>query len=858
MAHLHTGYDYLAIIVTVNFYNKTTLEVLTALETRATGLTSAEVASRQKEFGFNAITVKGEPIWKRIVEPFANLMMGVLALAVVISLLHHAFFDAVVILVIMLVSATIFYIQRFSTERILRSLRQKNTLIVEVLRHDQVVRIPAEELVPGDIVLIDEGEKVPADLRVLSASSLRIDESQMTGESQPIDKYAEELQGTKELYEQANMLFQGSFVVGGEATGIVVSTGNQTEFGKMAALSTNTSDKSPIQHKIDRLLQRIIAIVGGIAVVVFGLSLYRGIEIGEALRFVIALAVSAVPESLPVAISIILALGMRRMAAKKALVRTMNAIETIGTVTTIATDKTGTLTINKLTAQTAWHPGTQLYRFKKIVEHTINVRSAKLHDPLDAALQTYTGYDLASHQPSLTFPFDQQTSMSGNVWQDDAGSHVYVKGAPEKVLALSDMDKKLKLQAHEELIRMTSSGYRVIAIAHTATKASVEALADIKKASLHFVGFIGVADVLRPEAKQAIRTAKRAGVSVRMITGDHFETAYQIGKELGLVTDRSQVFDSRELSTLSDEELDRVVAKTFVFSRVIPENKHLLLTTLKRTNITAMTGDGVNDVPALTNAHVGLAMGSGTQIAKDAGDIILVDDNFKSIVDAIHEGRTIYANIKRMLYYLLATSTGEVLTTVGALAIGLPIPIAPVQILWINLVTDTALVIPLGLEPGEKRNMLKPPQKSNAPILSKFMISRMILVSTTMAVLALSTYSFFSIRYGHGYASTITFNLLVVMQWASALCARSDYEPLIRRIFRLNRAFIVGLFVAVTLQLAALFTPLANLLHVSVVSYQDLIVTSIIGFFGLIIIAELHKLLGRVFFGKGTRFTARH
>ncbi|MEO5949457.1 MAG: HAD-IC family P-type ATPase, partial [Candidatus Saccharimonas sp.] len=446
----------------------------------------------------------------------------------------------------------------------------------------------------------------------------------------------------------------------------------------------------------------------------------------------------------------------------------------------------------------------------------------------------------------------QHTTMSGNVWQDDAGSHIYVKGAPEKVIALSDMNKALKLQAHEELIRMTSSGYRVIAIAHTITKGSIEALVDLKKPSLHFVGFIGVADVLRPEAKQAIRTAKRAGVSVRMITGDHFETAYQIGKELNLVTDRSQVFDSRELSTLSDEELDRVVAHTFVFSRVVPENKHLLLTALKRTNITAMTGDGVNDVPALTNAHVGLAMGSGTQIAKDAGDIILVDDNFKSIVDAIHEGRTIYANIKRMLYYLLATSTGEVLTTVGALAVGLPIPLAPVQILWINLVTDTALVIPLGLEPGEKRNMLKPPQKSNAPILSQFMISRMIIVSATMAALALSAYLFFSARHGHAYASTITFNLLVVMQWASALCARSDYEPLVRRIFRVNTAFIIGLVVAISLQLAALFTPVAALLHVSAVSISDLAVTSLIGFFGLIVVAESHKLLGRLFFGKGT------
>lgn len=823
-----------------------------ALQTRATGLTHQEVTQRLKKFGPNAIVVKGTPLWKRLIEPFADVMMGVLTVAVVISLWHHAYFDAIVIAVIMLVSALIFYVQQFSTERILRSLRRKSSLVVDVLRADKVTQLPAESLVPGDIVLIDEGEKVPADVRLLSASSLRVDESQLTGESLPINKYADTLEGTKELYEQTNMLFQGSFVVSGEATGIIVATGNQTEFGKLARLSALSSDKSPIQHKIDRLLQHIIAAVGAIAVVAFALALYRGMELTEALRFVIAMAVSAVPESLPVAISIILALGMRRMAAKKALVRSMNAIETIGTVTTIATDKTGTLTVNKLTVQEAWHPGLTSYRFKKILEHTINVRSAKLHDPLDTALQAYTGYDLAKHQPTLTFPFDQLTAMSGNVWRDD-GMRVYVKGAPEKIIALSDMSKTLQADAHKELERLTSNGFRVIAFAHTVTRTHIEALGDIKSSSLHFAGFVGVADILRPEASRAIRTAQRAGITVRMITGDHFETAYQIGRQLGLVADRSQVFDSRQLATLSESELDTIVENTYVFSRVIPEHKHLLLTALKRHHITAMTGDGVNDVPALTNAHVGLAMGSGTQIAKDAGDIILVDDNFKSIVDAVHEGRTIYSNIKRMLYYLLATSTGEVLVTVGALFVGLPIPLAPVQILWVNLVTDTALVIPLGLEPGEKRNMLKAPQKLHAPILSKFMISRMVLVAATMAVLSLGAYAYFSARYDHAYASTITFNLLVVVQWASALCARSDYEPLVRRIFRLNTAFVIGLVVAVLLQVAALFTPLAALLHVSPVSFQDLLITSGIGFFGLIIVAELHKLIGRLFFGKGSQ-----
>lgn len=843
----------------MSFYDKTPKEILEEFQTTADGLTSAEVKRRMAKYGLNAIVIKGDPWWKRVLEPFANLMMGVLAVAAVISILHHAYFDAIVIIAIMLVSATIFYVQRFSTERILKSLQKKSAIKVDVLRDGAVVLLTSEQLVPGDIVMIDEGEKVPADVRLITSSSLRVDESQMTGESVPIDKSPDALSGKKEIYEQRNMIFQGSFVIGGEATGVVVATGNATEFGKLAKLSSETTDKSPVQRKIDKLLQRIIAGVGGIAVVAFALAIYRGMEITEALQFVIAVAVSAVPEDLPVAISIILALGMRRMAAKKALVRTMRSIETIGTVTTIATDKTGTLTINKLTAQEVWHPSVGLDDFKTIVQRTINVRSAKLHDPLDTALQAYTKYDSSHHKPMATFPFDLAVAMSGNVWQYDNKFQLYIKGAPEKIVAVSHMSTAEKKEAYEELERMTSQGYRVIAVASARLARPIERLNDIEKhTKIDFAGFVAVADILRPEAKRAIKTAQRAGVVVRMITGDHFETAFQIGKELGLVDNRDQVFDSREIHSLTDKQLEQIVDRTYVFSRVIPEHKHRLLMILKKKNITAMTGDGVNDVPALTAAHVGLAMGSGTQIAKDAGDIILIDDNFKSIVDAIHEGRTIYSNIKRMLYYLLSTNVGEVLTTVGALAIGMPVPIAPVQILWINLVTDSALVIPLGVEPGEKRNMLRAPQRSTAPILSKFMISRMILVAATMATVALGSYAYFTQTHGHDYASTIAFNVLVVMQWASALCARSDYEPIFRRIFRLNIAFAVGFTIAVGLQLAAMFTPFGTLLHVNPVELNDLVVTSLIAFFALIVVAELHKFLGRLFFNKGSHPLGPH
>jgi Ca2+-transporting ATPase len=383
-------------------------------------------------------------------------------------------------------------------------------------------------------------------------------------------------------------------------------------------------------------------------------------------------------------------------------------------------------------------------------------------------------------------------------------------------------------------------------VAHQRLKKPIESLEALKpRHALEFDGFVAVADILRPEAKKAIAAAISAGVTVRMITGDHFETAYHIGKQLGMVERRDQVFDSRRIGVMSDEELERVIDDIRVFSRVIPEHKYRILALLKKHNITAMTGDGVNDVPALANAHVGVAMGSGASIAKEAGDIILLDDNFKSIVDAMREGRTIFANIRRMLYYLLATNTGEVLTTLGALVVGMPVPLAPVQILWINLVTDTSMVIPLGLEPGERASMTAKPKRPDAPILGRFMISRMILVAITMATLTLGIYATYLESHSQEYARTIAFSALVVMQWASAFAARSDNESLFTHIRIFNGPFYVGLFIAVSLQMLALFGPLGGLLHVTPVSVHDLLATGIIAFIAPIALTEIHKYFGR-------------
>lgn len=833
------------------FYQRTAEDSLHELSSSIEGISKHQASERLKKYGANEIQLAGEPLWKKLVEPFANVFMAVLFVAVLISFWHHAMLDAIIILVIILTSATIYYIQRFSTERILRTLQRKSSREVEVIRGGESMFIDATFLVPGDIVKLNEGDKVPADIRLIEADSVRADEAMLTGESVPVNKNTNPLKAKKEVYAQTNILFQGSFVIAGSALGVVVYTGNKTEFGRIAALTGNAPDdvSSPVQKKIDKLIAYIIAAITAVAIGAFILALARGIEVSEALRLVIALSVSAVPESLPIAISVILVFGMRRMAAKKALVRSMNAIETIGVITTIATDKTGTLTKNELSVQETWQPEWSTYHLPTVVHKTINHHGEKSGDPLDIALIGFTAAEEAIElkgTPVAKLPFDQTLAMSGNVWHHRGQHELVVKGAPEQMMIRSELSRSQMSEVNKAVTQLTSQGYRVIAVATAQLDAPLETFQELHpKLKLKFAGLIAVADTLRPSARRAIAAAQGAGVSVRMITGDHLETAYSIGVKLGLVTSRDQVFDSRLMIDMSDTQLAKVADSARVFSRVTPENKFRILKVLRLKEVTAMTGDGVNDVPALANADVGVAMGSGSQIAKDAGDIILLNNDFAGIVRAMREGRIIFSNIRRMLTYLLATNIGEVATTIGALIIGMPMPLAPIQILWINLVTDTTMVIPLGLEPGEKLVMKRRPINPKAPILGKYMISRIVLMAGAMATLALVLYSVYSAQYGTAYGQTIVFVALVAVQWANAFNARSTYDSLFIRLRVWNGPFWAGITIAVTMQALALFGPLQAPLHVYPVAIGDIFIATIIAFAVAVIPVEIHKWIGR-------------
>jgi len=840
----------------MRFYDKTAEEVAEEVKVDLTrGLSPAEVMKRQEEFGKNELKIQVDPWWRKVIEPFVDVFMGVLMLALLISIWTGEVVEAVMIGVIILASAIIYWVQRFSTERIVRSLKKQNVDEINVFRNTKWEKVLASDLVVGDVVRFTEGEKIAADCRVLDEKSVLIDEAILTGESERVRKKPKKLEGDLEVYDQVNMLFSGSFVVAGEVVAVVVAIGNQTQFGQIAALATgNQKHLSPVQSKINQLIKVIAILVGIMSAVVLALQLWRGVTFLEATHFVLAMAVSAVPEGLPVAIAVILAVGIQRMARKKALVTNMRAIETIGAITAIATDKTGTLTENRLMVQDVWSLKNDR-NFMRLYQTLGESVLATSPDPLDAAFKSSIelgGFSLPKNAPTTVFPFEQKLTMSGNLWHEGSGFRLVVKGAPERIIAMADLNARETEDVEQQLLTWARQGYRVLAVAESKISAKSKTLKGaVEGGRLRLVGLIAVADQIRRESKGAIRTARAAGVRVCMITGDHAETAFAVGRQLGLAEAYEQVLDARGLEAMDDEELEKAVARVggkeiTVFARVTPEQKFRLLKILEKSNITAMTGDGVNDVPALAQAHIGIAMGDSTPVVKDAGDMILLDNNFKNIVEAMREGRAIVANIRRMLIYLLSTNAGEVLVILGALFMGIPMPLVPLQILWINIVTDSCLVIPLGLEKPESNVMREKPLAFDAPLLSRGQVMRIVVAALFMATLALWVYIMFAARYGHGVGATLAFQTLVVVQWARAISMRSLTESIWTRWKVKSRPFMIGLFAAIAVQTIAITTPLSTVLSVHPVPLYALFGVSAVTFTLMLIMVELQKRFTRL------------
>lgn len=840
-----------------NFYNQTVKDTLSQFSTDAnTGLSDAEVQKRQAKYGKNVLQVKETPLWRKLIEPFADIFMVILVIALVLSAVQQDWIETVTIAVIIAADAIVYYVQRFSTERILKSLKNSTEQAVAVLRNSNEITVDAADLVPGDIVVLREGDRIPADGRIVNESGLLSDEAMLTGESESIAKDAKAISGVKKVYEQRNMVFSGSFVVTGTGRFVVTATGNATEYGRIASLATSVEQTSPISEKINKLVVKIAIVVVILAIVALVVQLIDGINLLDALKFTLAMIVSAVPEGLPIAISIILALCAKRMAKKQALIKELKAIESLGIVTTIASDKTGTLTENRLELREVWafsgktELKDHLARAALLESSLIDSEGhASAADPLDTCILDYmrdAKYNIAKLEPVKAYAFDQKLKLSGNLYRHEGDELILsLKGAPETILNRSALSQVEREKIDSKLNELAGKGYKVVAIATTEIKREINELNRLAKSDVFkFEGFIAIADAIRPEAAPAIRQAKRMGVTTKMVTGDHAGTAYAIGKELGLAKDVSEVLDCSKLGNINDDDLVDLARTVTVFARVTPEDKFRILDAIKKTEICAMTGDGVNDVPALVGAHVGIAMGDSPSIVQDAGDIVLLDNNFKNITEAMKESRTVLANVRRMLGYLLATNAGEALTMIGALIFFGDQMLTPIQILWINLVTDSLMVIPIGLEPPEQEILRKKPERKDAPILPRNLVIRMAIIGVMMSAITLATYFVAKLMLNSSaQANTLAFTALVVMQWSSALSARGTYESALQRLKVRHRTFHLALLAAFVLQLAALFGPLAVFVDIVSVPLEALLITVAIAVVVPLVIIETYKKL---------------
>lgn len=824
-----------------NWYNASADQVLTELKTSQHGLSDHEADVRLNHYGPNILSTKKESWLKRLLEPFASLFIVILLVAMVVSLIMDERFDALIIGAVVILNALVYYFQQASVSRVLKTLKSHEDGQITVIRNGKTKEISAVDLVPGDLVFVFEGLKIPADGRVIESSNLQIDESILTGESLPEKKSSEPLSKKLEIYDQSNMVFKGTIAQSGNGQFVVTSTGNKTELGAITTL-TSLSDigKTPIEKKIDDVTHKFIQGIGFVAVLVFVLALIRGISTTETLRFTVSLVVSIVPENLPVTLTVVLLLSAKRMAGHKVLVKKLSAIETMGAVTLIATDKTGTITANKLAVAEVFPSHSRIAmssRASVVLQNDIGL------DPLDTIINEEFKETKISGKLVRSFPFDQKLRMSGSLWSIKGAYVLFLKGAPEAILSRSSTDGTTS--AKDQLKKFTSKGYRTIALAHVSMQKELQVISDLPSKKLTFDGLIALADPIRKNIPHSIDEAHMAGINVVMLTGDHQNTAAEIGRQAKLVTNISQVADSKLLEKPPNKKIMKTILERIkVFGRVLPKHKFNFLKSVKNTEVTAMTGDGVNDIPALAEADVGLAMGSGTDAAKDASDIVLLDDNFQTIITAVRLGRSVVANIKKMLFYLISTSIGEAGTMVGALLFGLPLPVTAVQILWINIVTDTFTVLPIGLAKPEKHQMKSPPNNPKNPILSNVLLWRTLIAGLTMA--SSSVFIFWLLLpKGYAYAQSAAFTALVVTQWANALNANFEHKSWVNNFIQPNLKLFAGIAISMLLQLIVIFGPLREAFGVEHLSGNDLALSLILPTISVLLLIDLHKFFVR-------------
>jgi len=868
-----------------NWHMMAAEEAMERLGSADSGLSALEASQRLAKYGPNELK-EGKKISRLAIfaAQFRSLLVIILIAATILSALVGEIIDAIAILVIVILNGIFGYVQEYRAEKTIEALKQLTKPESIVIRGGRELRIPSRELVPGDLVLLEEGARVTADLRLMETVELKIDESAITGESVPVPKNVEKL-GTAALADRKNMAWAGTVVTYGRAKALVIGTGMETEIGRIAHLVQEEVDEpTPLQKKLDSFGRNLGFIILAICAIVIVVGIARegplaGMPLTEALIVTmiitgIALAVAAIPEGLPAVVTITLALGLQRLSKSNALMRRLPAVEALGSTTVICSDKTGTLTKNEMTVRKVWlygkpvdvtgqgyEPRGEFRLMEKGVAKAIDARAGKppssslnmllkcaalccnaklqksqagdeweiMGDPTEGALVVAAekaGIAMEGLQKSYPrvseIPFSSERKMMTTVHKSGGRLLVCVKGAPEKILKLctkvadGDFVRTMSAKTANEILaanhEMTSGALRVLAIAYKEFQGGSASPAKDAEKDLVFLGLEGMIDPPRDGVMDEVALCKKAGIKVVMITGDHQNTAVAIAKEIGIMEQGSRSMTGEELDAIGNRELVRVVDRISVYARVNPEHKLKIVEALReRGHIIAMTGDGVNDAPALKGADIGIAMGiKGTDVAKEASDMILTDDNFSSIVKAVREGRGIYDNIKKFIQYLLSSNLGEVLIVFIAMLIGFTdpatgmiiLPLAALQLLWINLLTDGLPALALGVDPPSPGIMDRRPRDPKEKILSGSMLTDIIMFGAIMTAGTLAVF-WLSLPGGAGLAVTMAFTLVVMFEMTRVQAVRMRYNIGIMS----NKMLIIAMAASIGLQLAVVYAP---------------------------------------------------
>jgi Ca2+-transporting ATPase len=817
----------------------------------ARGLSQAEVVARLEIAGPNELLERARvPAWRLLAGQFTNTMIVVLVIAAAVTAVIGDMKDSFVILAIVALNGAIGFVQEYRADRAMAALRALTSPTATVVRDARAETIPARDLVPGDLIHLEAGDIVPADARLLEAAVLAINEAAMTGESEPAQKVADALPEVADslIADQRNMAFKGTSVTSGRGSGIVVATGMATALGRIAELLQGRgAGPTPLQVRLAALGRALAAAAFVVCVIVFALGLARGERVELMFLTAVSLAVAAIPEALPAVVTVSLALGAQRMVRRRALIRKLPAVETLGSVTVVCSDKTGTLTENRMLVERVWTPGREYLvsgqgyepvgaiapapeagsdpELRRLAEVAAACNDAVLRppaqpghawtvtgDPTEGALLALAAKagveptDLAGQRPRIgEVPFDAGRRRMCTVHARDGGVWMAIKGAFE---ALRPADPELADgtwdEAGQVAERYAADGYRVLALAERRMDATPADLEDATR-SPRLVGLVAIADAVRSESPAAVAAARQAGITPVLVTGDHQLTAEVVARRVGILGPGRTSMTGTELERLDDDAFDRVVADVAVYARTNPEQKLRIVEAWKRRGaIVAMTGDGVNDAPALKRADIGVAMGiTGTQVSQEAADMVLADDNFATIVAAVEEGRRIYDNIRRFVRYTLTSNSGEIWAMVLAPLAGLPLPLLPVHILWVNLVTDGLPGLALGVEPAESDTMRRSPRPQTETILGRGLWQSALWVGLLMGAVTLGVQAAALASGWHW--QTMAFSALVLLQLGNALAVRSERQSFFQLGWRTNVALSAAVAATLLIQLAIVY-----------------------------------------------------